>query len=121
MKAKDLREKSFEDLSELEKTTKKSLFEARFKNFTNRLDDTSQIKKARRELARVKTLLGERARAAAPAVAPAAAPAAPKPAKAPKAKAPKAEAKAAAPAAEKAEKKPAPTKTAKSAKKSEAK
>ena len=36
-------------------------FQTRFKNFTTRLDDTSAIRKARRDLARVKTLLAERA------------------------------------------------------------
>jgi large subunit ribosomal protein L29 len=67
MKAKDLREKSTEDLNELLKTSAKAVFETRFKNFTNRLDDTSAIRKSRRELARIYTILGERARAAAPA------------------------------------------------------
>ena len=62
MKAKDLRERSAEDLRELEKSLAKDTFQNRFKNFTNRLDDTSQIKKTRRELARVKTLLHEAAR-----------------------------------------------------------
>jgi len=57
MKSKDLRERSVEDLRELEKSLAKDLFQNRFKNFTNRLDDTSSIKKARRDLARVKTLL----------------------------------------------------------------
>lgn len=65
MKAKDLRERNAEDLNELEKTIKKDLFDARFKNFTNRLDDTSTLRKARRELARVKTILIENARTAA--------------------------------------------------------
>jgi large subunit ribosomal protein L29 len=60
MKAKDLRERSVEDLKELEKSLAKDAFQSRFKNFTNRLDDTSAIKKARRDLARVKTLLAER-------------------------------------------------------------
>ena len=41
MKAKDLREKSLEDLRELEKSLARDVFQARFKNFTNRLDDTS--------------------------------------------------------------------------------
>jgi large subunit ribosomal protein L29 len=63
-KAKDLRERTPEDLRELEKTLAKDVFQNRFKNFTNRLDDTSAIKKTRRDLARVKTLL-----AAAAAVA----------------------------------------------------
>ncbi len=67
MKAKDLRERTPEDLRELEKTLAKDVFQNRFKNFTNRLDDTSAINKARRELARIKTILGERARSAATA------------------------------------------------------
>lgn len=69
MKAKDLRERSSEDLVELEKSISREAFTNRFKNFTNRLDDTSAIRKARRELARVKTILAERAAAAAQAKA----------------------------------------------------
>jgi len=57
MKAKDLRERSNEDLKELEKSLAKDTFQNRFKNFTNRLDDTSTINKTKRDLARVKTLL----------------------------------------------------------------
>ena len=57
MKAKDLRERSVEDLRELEKSLAKDLFTNRFKNFTNRLDDSSALPKARRDLARVKTIL----------------------------------------------------------------
>lgn len=57
MKAKDLRERSNDDLKELEKSLAKDVFQARFKNFTNQLDDTSTINKARKDLARVKTLL----------------------------------------------------------------
>lgn len=63
MKAKDLRERSTEELRELEKTLSNELFHHRFKNFTNRLDDTSLIRKTRRDLARVKTILGQRERA----------------------------------------------------------
>jgi len=92
-KAKDLRERTPEDLRELEKTLAKDVFQNRFKNFTNRLDDTSAIKKTRRDLARVKTVLAQLASAvlaSAPAAeaAPAPAPKAAKPAKkaAPKAK-----------------------------------
>ncbi len=65
MIAKDLRERSLEDLKELEKSLAKDHFQARFRNFTNRLDDTSTIGKARREVARVKTLIAEKAKAAA--------------------------------------------------------
>jgi large subunit ribosomal protein L29 len=64
MIAKDLREKSPAELTELEKSVSKSLFTARFKNFTNRLDDTSSIRKSRRELARIKTVLAEKAKMA---------------------------------------------------------
>ena len=64
-KAKDLRERSVEDLKELEKKLASEKFAGRFKNFTNRLDDTSVIKNTRRELARVKTLLVQKHQAAA--------------------------------------------------------
>ena len=60
MKSSDLREKSAEDLRELQKTLAHDVFESRLKNFTNRLDDTSAIRKTRRDLARVITLLRER-------------------------------------------------------------
>jgi large subunit ribosomal protein L29 len=121
LKAKDLHERTLEDLRELEKTLTRDVFHNRFKNFTNRLDDTSSIRKAKKDLARVMTVLTARTVVARPAVKLASdAPTseeAPK-AKAKKAAAPKVEAKSAAaekPAA-KAEKK---TKTP--AKKSEAK
>jgi large subunit ribosomal protein L29 len=82
MKAKDMREKPIDDLRELEKSLTRDVFQAKLKNFTNRLDDTSQIKKTRRDLARVKTLLGEHGRKSAVAAAePAASPPA-KPARA---------------------------------------
>ena len=61
MKAADLREKSVEDLRELEKTLARDVFQNRLKNFTNRLDDTSSIRKTKRDLARVITVLQERA------------------------------------------------------------
>ena len=102
MKSKDLRERSVEDLKELEKSLAKDTFTARFKNFTNRLDDTSTINKTKRDLARVKTLLRQAELNAATAKAPAteakpvaaAAPKAPKAAKKTAAKKPaKSEAK----------------------------
>ena len=66
MKAKDLRERSLEDLKELEKSLSGDTFQNRFKNFTNRLDDTSQINKTRRDLARVKTLVKQMSAGATP-------------------------------------------------------
>jgi large subunit ribosomal protein L29 len=60
MKAKEMREKSVEELQALERELEKNLFDHRFKNFTNRLDDTSLLRKARRDIARVKTLLNQK-------------------------------------------------------------
>jgi large subunit ribosomal protein L29 len=128
LKATDLRERTLEDLRELEKTLTHDVFQNRFKNFTNRLDDTSSIKKAKKDLARVKTILTERAKGLTPVKAAAkAAPIAADPTTtddAPKAKAKKAAApKAAAKSAEgsvPAAKKSAGT-AKKTAKKSEAK
>jgi large subunit ribosomal protein L29 len=64
MKAKDLRDRTTEDLRELDKRLSNDLFQYRFKNFTNRLDDTSLVHKTRRDVARVRTVLAERERAA---------------------------------------------------------
>jgi large subunit ribosomal protein L29 len=60
MKASDLREKSVEDLRELQAALASGTFQNRLKNFTNRLDDTSAIRKNKRDLARVLTLLRQR-------------------------------------------------------------
>lgn len=65
MKAKDLRERTTEHLQELEKQLAREVFDAKFKNFTNRLNDTSSIRKARRDLSRVKTILAQRTQAEA--------------------------------------------------------
>jgi large subunit ribosomal protein L29 len=78
MKAAHLREKTPEELAELQKSLAHDVFENRLKNFTNRLDDTSAIRKTRRDVARVATLQRQRQIAAAKDAAPkaAAAPAA---------------------------------------------
>jgi large subunit ribosomal protein L29 len=65
VKAKELRDRTDEALKELEKTLQAEIFQARFKNFTNRLNDTASIIRTRRDLARIKTILTQRARAAA--------------------------------------------------------
>ena len=69
MKAKDLRERSAEELKELEKSLSKDLFNHKFKNHTNRLDNTAAIRTTRRDLARVKTLLVEQAKGLTPVAA----------------------------------------------------
>jgi large subunit ribosomal protein L29 len=118
MKAADLREKSVDDLRELEKTLARDVFQNRLKNFTNRLDDTSMMRKTKRDLARVVTVLQERSLGIARvgAAAGGTEEAAAKPAK----KAPKAQAKTAA-AEAKPKKSAAKKSAAKASKKSEAK
>ena len=66
MKIKEIRDCTDERLEELEKTLRRQVFEARIKNFTNQLDDTASIARARRDLARVKTIKNERAVATVP-------------------------------------------------------
>jgi large subunit ribosomal protein L29 len=61
MKANDLRERSVEDLKELAKSLSRELFQARMKNFTNRLDKTSSLGETRRTIARVQTVLRQKA------------------------------------------------------------
>jgi large subunit ribosomal protein L29 len=63
MKAKDLMQRSTEDLSTLRDTFKQELFSYRMKNHTNQLEDTSLIRKTRRDLARIQGILHERASA----------------------------------------------------------
>ena len=62
--ATDLRVKSDDqlagDLSEL----KREAFNLRFQSATNQLERPARIKEVRRDIARIKTLQGERARAA---------------------------------------------------------
>ena len=116
MKAKDMREKSTEDLAELEKSITREAFQARFKNFTARLDDTSSLKKSRRDVARVKTILAERKNIgeATPSKSALSAQAAPKAAKA--AKPAKAAAKTTSQASKTAAKKTAKTKASEATK-----
>ena len=61
MKPSEIREKSQEELVALEAELSRQLWQARFDNHTNQLDDTATIPKLRRDLARVKTILTERA------------------------------------------------------------
>ncbi|HNS95426.1 MAG TPA: 50S ribosomal protein L29 [Polyangiaceae bacterium] len=64
MKAKDLRDRGTDDLRELDKRLTHDLFQYRFKNHTGGLDDTSLVRKTRRDIARVRTELAARERAA---------------------------------------------------------
>ena len=65
MKAKDLRERTTEDLVALKTSLKKDLFSHRMKNFTGQLEDTSLLRKTRKDIARIEQVLHERTGAAA--------------------------------------------------------
>jgi large subunit ribosomal protein L29 len=64
MKAKELRERSQGELQGMEKDLQRELWKTRFSNFTNQLDDTAKMRRLRREIARVKTILAQRAQKA---------------------------------------------------------
>jgi len=63
MKSADLKERSDSDLVELGQQIQRDLFSARMKNHTGQLDDTSQLKKLRRDLARIAQIQGQRVKA----------------------------------------------------------
>ena len=64
MKAAEVRDRTTEDLVNLEKELIRDLFKARLANHTNQLDSTAKISVMRRDIARIKTLLTERAQEA---------------------------------------------------------
>lgn len=59
MKAKELRDLSVEELREKEQGLSQELFNLRFQKATGQLGNTATLQLARRDLARVKTLLKE--------------------------------------------------------------
>ncbi len=56
----DLRTKSAAELNEELVEAKKELFNLRFQNATNQLDNTGRIKEVRRNIARIKTVIVEK-------------------------------------------------------------
>ena len=59
----ELKGKSVEELNEELVAAKKELFNLRFQNATNQLDNTSRIKEVRKNIARIRTLITEAKRA----------------------------------------------------------
>ena len=57
----ELRTKSVQELNEELVAAKKELFNLRFQNATNQLDNTSRIKEVRRNIARIQTVIAEKA------------------------------------------------------------
>ena len=59
----DLKNKSAAELSEELVAAKKELFNLRFQNATNQLENTSRIKEVRKNIARIQTVITEMAKA----------------------------------------------------------
>ena len=59
----DLRTKSAAELNDELVAAKKELFNLRFQNATNQLDNTSRIKEVRKNIARIQTVIVEKANA----------------------------------------------------------
>ena len=59
----ELRGKSVAQLNEELVAAKKELFNLRFQNATNQLDNTARIKEVRKNIARIQTVITEKARA----------------------------------------------------------
>ncbi|MCR5776293.1 MAG: 50S ribosomal protein L29 [Lachnospiraceae bacterium] len=57
----DLRAKSVSELAEELTAAKKELFNLRFQNATNQLDNTSRIREVRKNIARIQTVITENA------------------------------------------------------------
>ena len=60
----DLKAKSAAELNDELVAAKKELFNLRFQNATNQLDNTSRIKEVRKNIARIQTVITEKANAA---------------------------------------------------------
>lgn len=65
MKAAELRDKTPEELREELAKLKKESFNLRFQQATGQLENTAAFRKARRDAARVRTVLNQKAAAAA--------------------------------------------------------
>ena len=59
----DLQTKSASELNQELVAAKKELFNLRFQNATNQLDNTARIKEVRKNIARIQTVITEKARA----------------------------------------------------------
>ena len=59
----DLKAKSAEQLQEELVSAKKELFNLRFQNATNQLENTGRIKEVRRNIARIQTVMTEKSKA----------------------------------------------------------
>jgi large subunit ribosomal protein L29 len=63
VKASSLREKSVDELHLRERELAEHLYKLRFQRATGRMESPARMRQVRREIARIKTLLNEKARA----------------------------------------------------------
>ena len=63
MTTNELRDKSNDELALRERELREQLFKLRFQRATGRMENPMKIREVKREIARIKTLLGERSRA----------------------------------------------------------
>lgn len=64
MKAEDIRQKSDDELKDQLLSLKKEAFNLRFQRASGQLENTARVTQVRRDIARVKTIMGERTRSA---------------------------------------------------------
>ena len=60
MKASELREKTMDDLAQLKARSARDLMDARFKESMGQLENKSTIRKLRRDIARINTIIREK-------------------------------------------------------------
>jgi large subunit ribosomal protein L29 len=65
MKPTDIRAKTADELQQQIDDLAKEAFNLRFQRASGQLENTARVRQVRRDLARIKTILGERSRAAA--------------------------------------------------------
>jgi large subunit ribosomal protein L29 len=65
MKAGDLRARTEDELTEQVETLGKEIFNLRFQRASGQLENTARVRQVRRDIARIKTILGERRRQSA--------------------------------------------------------
>ena len=63
MKVNEMRDKSVDELQTRERDLREQLFKLRFQRATGQMENPMKIREVKREIARIKTLLGERSRA----------------------------------------------------------
>ena len=64
-RATDLRTRTEDELTEQVETLCKEIFNLRFQRASGQLENTARVRQVRRNIARIKTVLGERRRQAA--------------------------------------------------------